>query len=548
MKKIAFITLLISFFIEINSCTRDRSISVNPIQSGVVIINGHINKYNGDYKTGNLIFTDAVTAIEKQEVFSIDSIGNFNTSFDLICTTMLCYLEIEKTIFSLYLVPGETYNLTINLGNPDGYSKGTPVFSGENSKLFNDVYELTTAVDAQFKKDRNKINLYHQSDTCDYQEFEKFCDDLLERKLAFLDEYCKQKEINQKARDLVTIDLAYEPAWSLICYPYTNDLRKRKVLPANFYQHLYNKYQINNPEAIGSNYYRMYISNIRNIMWEDYYLNDGIIDFLKKTQRFTDRELFLISKNLLNDTTITKTKEFTGFIDERRGEITQFTNKYLTKLLLDSVRYFPRGIGRDLIISQGISFFYLKDQTLSPSQDEWNRIDSLISNKNIYSYLKKIDQFNQAKAFKSINNKTNILPPLLKNEADRVFEKLIGKYSGKVVYIDFWATWCGPCRQEIPYAKVLSAHFAGQDVVFLNLCNRSDKKSWETIIKSEQLTGDQYLLSSDEYNLLSKIFNIQGVPTYALIDKKGNIVDKNAPRPSAGPMTIKAIESLLKKY
>jgi hypothetical protein len=58
------------------------------------------------------------------------------------------------------------------------------------------------------------------------------------------------------------------------------------------------------------------------------------------------------------------------------------------------------------------------------------------------------------------------------------------------------------------------------------------------------MTGDQYLLSSDEYNILSKLFNIHGVPTYVLIDKKGNILNKNAPRPGDGPMTVKAIESL----
>jgi thiol-disulfide isomerase/thioredoxin len=542
MIKGKILTLMITILVAINSYAQEILTS-NPIQPREVLINGHINDYKGVDKTGTLFILDAVTGFQNQVVFSIDSDGNFKTSFDLVCPTMNSSIRIGRTWFSTYLVPGETYNVTIS-------KNGTHAISGENSGLYNDVYELSTAILSKFKKDNAKLSLYHRNNSIDYQSFEKLWDDLLKRKLDFVDEYCKKGKISQKASDIVKLDLSYEPAWALIVFRsvWSNSSRiNREGLPADYYQHLYDKFQINNPNAIGSSHYNRYISNIKDIMWEEYFFGNGIIEYLKKTNKFSDRELFLISKQLNRDTTITKTKEFTGFYDARRREITQFTNKYLTKTLLDSVNYFPSGIGRDLIISQGISFFYLKNQTSSPSPDEWIRIDSLISNKSILSHLRKVDQFNQAKAFKPLNNNTNILPPLLKNEADKIFEKLIGKYSGKVVYIDFWATWCGPCRQEIPHSKILSSHFAGQDVAFLYLCCQSDKKNWENTIKSEQMTGDQYLLSSDEYNILSKLFNIHGVPTYALIDKTGNIIDKNAPRPSNGSMTIKTIDQLLKK-
>jgi thiol-disulfide isomerase/thioredoxin len=497
MKKVRFTTLTIICLISINSSAQDTFISTNPIQTEEVIINGHIDKYKGVNKTGSLVYLESVTRIDNQEVFSIDSVGNFKMSFDLVCPTMFAYIQMSRTIFFLYLVPGETYNLTIN-------ENGTHVFSGENSTLNNQIFQLNEAIKARFKKDMDKLNQYYLSDQTDFQSFEKFCDDLAKRKLAFTEDYCKKNAINQKATDLVKLDISYEPAWSLIGYRMVSSNtipKKREGLPPNFYQHLYDRFQINNPKAIASKSYMNYISNIRDIMWEDYYLNNGIIDYLRKTQKFSDRELFMISKHFKKDTTITKTKEFTGFFDEHRGEITQLTNNYLTKFLLDSVSSFPSGLGRDLIISQSISYNYLRDQTFSPSPDEWIRIDSLISNKSVLSHLRKVDQFYQAKAFIPTNTKTNILPPFLKNESDKIFEKLIGKYNGKVIYIDFWATWCGSCRKEIPYSKILSSHFTGQDVVFLYLCCQSDKKNWENSIKSEQMTGDQYLLSSDEYNI-----------------------------------------------
>lgn len=542
MNKVRFLTLTIICLISISTSAQDTFISTNPIQTEAIIINGHINKYKGVNKTGSLVYLESVTRFDNQEVFSIDSVGNFKMSFDLVCPTMFAYIQIGRTIFSLYLVPGETYNLTIN-------ENGTHVFSGENSTLNNQIFELNEAIKSRFKKDMDKLQLFNQSDQTDFQSFEKFCDDLAKRKLTFTEDYCKKNAINQKASDLVKLDISYEPAWNLIGYRlvFSNTIpKKREELPPNFYQHLYDRFQINNPKAIACKSYINYISNIRDVMFEDYYLNNGVIDYLRKTQKFSDRELFIISKHFKNDTTITKTKEFTGFFDEHRGEITKLTNKFLTKFLLDSVSSFPSGLGRDLIISQSISYNYLRDQTFSPSPDEWIRIESLISNKNVCSHLRKLDQFYQAKAFIPTNTKTNILPPFLKNESDKIFEKLIGKYNGKVIYIDFWATWCGPCRTEIPFSKILSSHFAEQDVVFLYLCCQSDKKNWENTIKSQQMTGDQYLLSSDEYNILTKLFNIQGVPTYVLIDKKGNITNKNAPRPSQGPMTIAAIDKLLK--
>jgi hypothetical protein len=58
--------------------------------------------------------------------------------------------------------------------------------------------------------------------------------------------------------------------------------------------------------------------------------------------------------------------------------------------------------------------------------------------------------------------------------------------------------------------------------------------------------GDQYLLSSDEYSYLSNLLNISSLPTYVLVDKRGYVNNRNAPRPSDGPITINAINSLLR--
>ena len=71
------------------------------------------------------------------------------------------------------------------------------------------------------------------------------------------------------------------------------------------------------------------------------------------------------------------------------------------------------------------------------------------------------------------------------------------------------------------------------------------EETWAEFIKVEQLSGENYLLNFDEYNYLSQMLEIRGLPTYVLVDKNGKIQDKHAPRPSSRELVIGKIQSLL---
>lgn len=120
----------------------------------------------------------------------------------------------------------------------------------------------------------------------------------------------------------------------------------------------------------------------------------------------------------------------------------------------------------------------------------------------------------------------------------------ISDLKGKVVYIDFWASWCGPCKAEFPHTKKLKDHFRGKDVAFVYVSIDKNKDSWEKAIEKHELTG-YHTREAEEKSAVVKDYGVRGVPTYFLIDRDGNFAAENTPRPSSGEELIKMIEALL---
>ncbi len=106
--------------------------------------------------------------------------------------------------------------------------------------------------------------------------------------------------------------------------------------------------------------------------------------------------------------------------------------------------------------------------------------------------------------------------------------------NGKYVYVDVWATWCAPCKREIPFLKKLDTEYQDKDIVFVSLSidKMEHKDKWLKMVKDEQLQGIQIMADKEWNSDFVTAYNIKGIPRFILIDKEGNIVDANAPRPS----------------
>lgn len=137
--------------------------------------------------------------------------------------------------------------------------------------------------------------------------------------------------------------------------------------------------------------------------------------------------------------------------------------------------------------------------------------------------------------------KGNPFPEGLKFEDLDGNEVTMDKFKGKWVYLDLWASWCGPCRYEIPYLQALEKELDNQDVVFVSISLDQDRNAWIEKAKEIGLHGNQL---HDNNDMLGKSLNVSGIPFFAIYDKDGNLYEYNAPRPSRGSVLKSLLEDL----
>ncbi|MBK9736330.1 MAG: TlpA family protein disulfide reductase [Saprospiraceae bacterium] len=105
---------------------------------------------------------------------------------------------------------------------------------------------------------------------------------------------------------------------------------------------------------------------------------------------------------------------------------------------------------------------------------------------------------------------------------------------GKVVYIDVWATWCGPCLRELPALERLEERFKDDsNIAFVSVSVDADKTAWAKMVKDKNMGGIQLYAEGEWNSSIVTDYKINGIPRFIIIGKDGNIVNANASRPSS---------------
>jgi thiol-disulfide isomerase/thioredoxin len=126
-----------------------------------------------------------------------------------------------------------------------------------------------------------------------------------------------------------------------------------------------------------------------------------------------------------------------------------------------------------------------------------------------------------------------------------LFDVIMKKYEGNLVFVDFWATWCGPCRSGMERIKPLKEELKDKNIRFVYFTNPSSpKNTWEIMIPD--IDGEHYYLTQDEWNKMAARFKVSGIPHYVLVGKDGSVLKDKVYFASSNTELKKMFEENLK--
>lgn len=219
------------------------------------------------------------------------------------------------------------------------------------------------------------------------------------------------------------------------------------------------------------------------------------------------------------------------------------------KYFADNTKYFLYGG----TVSKDYRKIYLNIDSSSflPEKDkcylltlELEKINSLFSHEDFASYYKFFEnrvkdtsllrsvREDYALEFDSSRNETSSVIIQDSNEKKLTLQELKERHKGKIIYVDFWASWCGPCRAELPASARLRNALRDKDLVFIYLSIDNSPKAWRKASVKEKLSdyAENYLIINHETSEFLKQNKLTSIPRYMIFDKTGRLMHANAPR------------------
>lgn len=498
-------------------------------QKGKAALSGTIVNYNPsdnlDFRIGapNILMGAATTLYP-----TIDADGTFKIDIPVYHDTQV-RMCIGKADLVFLVSPDKATGVSINLNAPQGKQF---IFSGQYASINNEWCqpELITRITPIYRDEKMLDSIAD----IDANEYKKRCIDQYKR---YTKHNNAQLQFSEDARTLANLTCAFDCLENLqtahyclqTAYQKKNNITREKafgvfydiLLPDDFHDYL-KDFPVNHPLAF-------YCYNYRNVVYSGFYTskNDQLefenyllanASLTKEDRSFIEQYVTTFKageqfkqRNTLMDIEMKYSEEREKFV----WQLFTQAKERLSNMVQDSTCQFVDYLRAIYMRSS----FY----NLMPLTQQQEIMASEITTPIFLGIIQDMNQQMQPRQ-KAVTKQFTVCETPKVPEKD-LLTALIARHKGKVQFIDFWATWCGGCRQIIKEYEPLKKEMDKDKIAFVYLTGPSSiKKTWEILI--QDIAGEHYWLNKEEWGYLWEHFQMKGLPMYLVIDKQGNIAKR----------------------
>lgn len=415
---------------------------------------------------------------------TLDANNSFRISFELGIPIPVQLIHGRGLSVPLYLEPNDSLVVTANGQNYTGDMR----FEGRgvNHQLF------LRDFDRAFALKGINFNNQQQVRALGFEDYRKFTDSLRTAQTLFLTDYTKKTPLSETFKEFIKINIDYPWATALLNYP--NDHARFSGMQT-----------IQIPPTFSS------------FLEEMKFLDDGAM-LIPAYVQFIDA----FFNSAFNQQIISTTPNY------------DYDNFYT-----DQYEHAKK-------ILKGKCMYYTMAKAFAEGCNN-GRIENIFTKYEDFMNTNPYPEYKEVVVYMYNANKYlaagSPAPPFTLESIDGK-QVSLSDLKGKVVYLDFWATWCGPCKQQLPHGKVLKEQFANKDVVFVYISTDKERTQWENFVKKESLQGLQ-LFAGASAQKIGEQYQVRGIPKYFIIDRNGNIANSKPRRPSEQPLVAQQIEEAL---
>lgn len=534
------------------------------LRNGVAILDGFIKGYvpKMGKRKAEVYVNDIFSGKQDISDIEIQEDGRFRIEVELNHPRTIFMRFPFRMDFSVFMEPGKQTMMCLDMEQYyDPWREKedvkmrpkTSLFMGDNALLNFEAQDCHSFYNPNYRQLQNVVKIVTP------QEYKKHISQLKEKALKLLADYEESKGLSPKGKQFLTCSFELGACGEMFEYDY---LFRENWLAANKGKKKEEMTPYRRPE-LGIGYYdfvralklgderpvivadfksiinRIKFSDVLRALPNETMVADIIVEMEKSGVQFSAREkefLSLLSK--LQETKGADTTAMNLLTTEYREDNTTFNLKYgqqMTdiqtrngkanqQIVLDT--YFGLKPGfvtevmelQDRISRMASSFTPLTDEELAVLEKEYT----------IPFMMEYLTRYNNKLKAKLEENKIKTGYELHKVpvvEKEQLFEAIVEQFKGKAIFVDFWATWCAPCRDGIKKMKSVKEELQGKDIVFIYLTGETSPiKTFENMIPD--IKGHHFRLSAKEWSYLCERFKVEGIPHYMLIDKSGKIVQE----------------------